>query len=212
MQQYYNNIHVTPLDVFKDVQITNDLKHLLISGEYDEVKAREAWLELFDNYQEAVNSKSNNTAFEMNKQLHILTGEYQIIKACLFILSNKLEVNTLNQLMPIDLKYELLEYENEVKILNQYGFKFDIEKIGTELIRCEKLSKSKKTKINILKQKIEADAKSGGKSTISDTIFIAQKHQGFAFTKESKVIDLVTCLNDLMKQNEIQKAQNKKQK
>jgi hypothetical protein len=210
MDNYFTSIHDTPLDVFKSVQIHNDVKYLLIDGIYDEDKAKNAWLELFDEYQEAVNSKSNNTAFELNKQFHILTGEYQITKACLFILSHKLEVNMLNELMPIDLKYELLEYETEVKILNQYGFRFDINKMEHELVRCEKLSKSKKTKINILKQKIEADAKGGGKSTISDTIFIAQKHQGFPFTKESKVIDLVTCLNDLMKHNEIQKAHNKK--
>jgi len=207
---YFNTIEDCPLEVFKNVQLKNDFKLLLIDGVYDESKAKDSWNQLYDSYNSAVKSKSNNTGFENNKQLQILQGEYQIIRACIFMISHKLEVNVLSNMMPKELKTELLDYDNEVKILNRFGFKFDIDKVDKELIRVDKQSKNHITKIKILQKRVEEDSLKDNDSTINDTIFICQKHQGFAFLKDSKVIDLVSCLNDLIRHNESLKKQNKK--
>jgi len=209
---YYDNIENCPLESFKQVQLKNDYKYILISGDYDESKAKESWLSIIDEYQESVKSNRNNTLFEYQKQYHIVSGEYQIIKACLFVVSQKLQVNLLNELMPLELKFEKLNYDEEVKILNQYGYKMDINNIDKELIRVEKQSKNKLTQIKIAQKRIEDNTKDSGNWTINDTIFSCQKHQGFPFAKDAKVIDLVVCLNDLIRNNEMQKAQLKKKK
>ena len=66
MTKYYNNINDCPLDVFKKVQLDNDTKHLLVSGEYDEEKAKESWLSIIDEYQSKVKSNRNNTISHHN--------------------------------------------------------------------------------------------------------------------------------------------------
>lgn len=210
--KYYNSIHICPLEVFKNVQLENDYKHLLISGTYDKEKAYEAWVEIMDAYQEAVKSNTNNTLFELQKQYEILKGEYDIIKVCIFVISQKLQINLLNELLPLEHKFDKLDYTEDVKNLNKFGYKFDINKIDSELLRVEKQSKGKITQIKRALGKIEKQVKDNGDWTINDTIFIAQKHMGFPFTKDAKVIDLVVCLNDRMRNIAMQKAQLKKQK
>lgn len=204
--KYYNTINNCPLEVFKNVQLENDYKHLLISGTYDKEKAYEAWVEIMDAYQEAVKSNTNNTLFELQKQYEILKGEYDIIKVCIFVISQKLQINLLNELLPLEHKFEKLDYTEDIKNLNVYGYKFDINNIDKDLIRVEKQSKNKITQIKRALSKIEKQSKDNGNWTINDTIFQAQKHQGFPFTKEAKVIDLVVCLNDRMRSITMQKA------
>lgn len=208
--QYYNNIHNCPLEVFKKIQLDNDYKHLLIKGDYSESEAKKAWLEIIDEYQEAVKSGKNNTLLELQKQYHIKQNEYMIIKSCIFIIGQKLQVNLMNELLPIDSNFEKLDIETDVKNLNEFGYKVDINNIDEDLIRVEKQSKNKITQIKIAQKKIEDQATDSKDWSILDTIFLAQKHQGYVFPKDAKVIDLVVCLNDQIRQNKREKANLKK--
>jgi hypothetical protein len=190
--------------VFKSIQLDGNLKPLLINGTYDEVAANDAYLTLYDEYNGAIKSNRNNTTFEKQKQLQILVNQYGIIKACLFLIYQKLEFNVLNSLTQLDKEFKPLTYVDEVLILNNLGFKVDIDNIEKELIRVEKQKENYKTKLAILKKELESEDK-GEKDSFNKTIFQAQKFQGFPFNQDAKVIDLVTCLNELIVSNNAQK-------
>ena len=210
MAQYYSSIHDCPLNVFKQIQKDGDLKPLLISGEFDEQEANNAWLSIYDEYNTAVKSNRNNTTFERQKRMQILVNQYAMIKACLFLIVQKLQFNLLNQATGLDKNYEPHTYEKEVKVLNDFGFKVDINNIENELIRVEKQKENFKTKINIVKKELENDNKGSENWTINNTIFQCQKYQGYVFGPEAKVIDLVVCLNELILNNAQQKKNNGK--
>jgi hypothetical protein len=215
--QYYDSIYNCPLEVFEKVQIENDYKYLLIPIDYKNEKDKEnhlnsfnkedaekSWLNIYDQYSEKIKSKSNNNLFEYQKQLYKTAGEYRVIKACVFLIAQKLEVNLLNSLTPVE--HEVLDYEEEVKQLNQFGYRIDINNIDTELLRVDKQSRNYETKLSVLNKKIDDDKKGSESWDISDTIFIASKHQGFPFKDNAKVIKLVTCLNNMMRESEINKV------
>lgn len=203
--QYYNSIHNCPLSVFRQIQKDGNLQTLLIMGVFEEVSANDAWLTIYDEYNSAVKSNRNNTAFERQKRLQILINEYSMIKACLFLIVQKIQFNLLNSITQLDKSFEPLNYEKEVKVLNAFGFKIDINNIESELLRVEKQKENYKTKIGILKKEMEVPEKEQSNGTIDNTIFKCQKFQGFPFHPDAKVIDLVVCLNELIVSNQMQK-------
>ena len=208
MSKYYNNLEC-PLSIFRDIQLGKSLELLLIDGVFDEVEANDAWLTIYDLYNEEVKSNKNNTGFEKQKQLQVLSNKYSIVKACLFLIYQKIEVNVLNIATGLDKDFVKHDYTEQVQILNSFGFRVDINNIESELLRVSKQKENIKTQINVLKKDLEKEGKQSNSYTINDTIFSAQKHQGFPFSKDAKVIDLVVCLNDLIRSNNLQKKHGK---
>ena len=192
--EYYNNIESTPLSVFRDVIIKGD-KHVLFigNGEYDEEKANEAWLTLYDEYNAAVNSKSLNITFELSKQAHILKNQYSMLNNCLFLIIEATNVNLIND-------NEEINIDEYIKIINEYGYRFQKSKcIGKEVTRIQKQLSNYKTRIEHILEKIEKDNKKGSSDTFDTTINDVEMFRGIAFDEKTTVKKFTIVLNALIK-------------
>ena len=194
MSRYYNNIEDCPLKVFRLVQTKQSLEPLLVEGEYKEEEANEAWLQLYDEYSEAVQSKSNNISFSLRKQLIVSVNEYNIVKNCLFLISEKHNLNLINM-------DEVFDYSEQVNTLNTMGYKFNVEKVSDEVGRVSRQLNMKKKRIETIKQEIERIEKKGGSWTFTDTIGSVEKFMGFQIDQEKTNLSLfISYLNQLLKQ------------
>ena len=199
---YYRDLDI-PLSVFRKA-LKGEFKELLISGVYDETEAKDAWMEVYDLYNSSIKSRTNNVAFEIRKRIQIDYNKYEIIRRCLWMIEQVYYINILNEL-GIDKNYKPIDIAPYVELINKYGFKFNKDNIVKEIERVSKASRVYESKIQSRMKELEKIENAGGDWTFDDTIFIAQKHQGFAFSKDAKLIELVTCLNDLIRNKDGQK-------
>jgi len=207
MQKYINNIDDCLLTTFSEVMRAHNYKLLLISGEYDEKLASDAWLELYDQYNEVVSSKSTNIQYEITKQIDIKKSEYVYIKQCLFFI---LEWNNIILLDMFDLVDNKENYINLIDDLinkvNEFNYRFDKSKgIGVEVTRISKQIENYKTKIEV---DLEQLKKLGGETnewTFDDTIGGVEKYMTFPMPEKLKLRMFTVYLNMLIKSN----AENK---
>ena len=96
MQQYYHDLNC-PLDIFEEIYLGGSTELLLIEGKYNESDANLAWMELYDMYSDSVKSNKNNTAFTKANQMKELVAKYAMIKNCLWLIYQTLEINILNK-------------------------------------------------------------------------------------------------------------------
>jgi len=204
---YYQSIETCPLSIFKTILSKNDLSLLFIDGKYNEVEAKDAWIVLYDEFNDAIKTGRNNTNFEKTKQIEILENEYSIIKSCVFLVSQKVLINLANSATKLDMV--VLNYDFEVKVLNMMGFNVDVNNIEADILRVDKQKENKKTQIKLIEKDLSDGEKQSANWTFNDTIFQCQKHQGYPFNESAKVIDLVSALNDLIRANKPVKKTNK---
>lgn len=208
MSSYLNNIDDCLLSVFADVQRKHNYKLLLIDGEYNEEEAGEAWLQLYDEYNEAVKSKSINIQFEITKQIDIKKSEYIYIKNCLFF------IREWNNIMLLDM-FDLLDnkenYTNLIDDLiskiNYFGYQFDKNKgIGKEVERISKQVENYKTRIESDLKDLEDANKKAKPWTFDDSVGGVEKYMGFPMPEKCTVRKFTVYLNMLIQAN----ADNKK--
>ena len=194
MSQYLDNIENLTLDRFK-LCLKGDYKCLLLKGEYDELEAEKAWLNIYDQYTDSLNTKSNNVAFEMKKQVHILANEKLIINTCLFVVSELLKANFVNL-------EDVHEFDNFINIITEYGFKFDKEKPADSLIKLQKQIRNYDSRISSELKKIENIEKNDDKWTFDDTIAACEKYMGFRIEEDKTTVKrFVSYLNQMLREN-----------
>lgn len=204
---YYQSIETCPLSVFKTILNKNDFSLLLIDGKYNEIEARNAWILLYDEFNDAIKSGRNNTNFEKTKQIEILENEYSIIKSCVFLISQKVLINLANSATDLDAK--VLNYDFEVKTLNYMGFNVDVNNIEADILRVDKQKENKKTQIKLLQKDLDEDEKKASTWTFQETIQQVQESQGFPFGEHAKVCDFVGALNIMILKNKpVKKKRN----
>jgi hypothetical protein len=202
MNKYYDNIEHCPLSVFKGVINENDYKFIQISGEYIETEAEKSWLHLYDQYTDALKSKSNNMIFALKKQLYILSAEYQIINNCLFAIQEFYNCNLINFEDKFDLTYF-------IKTINDYNYRFDDSKnIGDEIIRVKKQLNNKLNQINRLQKDLEKYQQQGGSFT--DTIAAVEVFIKFQIDENKTTVKkFVSYYNQMISANERAKKNGK---
>ena len=168
---------------------------LLISGDFDPEKASDAWLTIYDAYNAAIKTKSNNVAFELKKQIHILSNEKTIISTCLFVIAKLIEANIIN----FD---DIHEFDSFVKIVNDFGYKFDKDKPAESLKRIHTQLRNYDTRINMQLKNLEDIEKKGGDWTFSDTIGSVEKYMGFQIDEDkTMMVKFVSYFNQMLRQN-----------
>jgi hypothetical protein len=192
MGQYLDNIDDCLLDIFEAIMDKHDYKLLLISGEYDQDEASAAWFKMYDEYNEAVKSKSVNLQFELTKQIEIQKNEYTILKNCLFLIIEMHKINLINS----NTDYDIDEY---ITIINNYGYAFDKNKgVGPESERVNKQLKNYLTRIESDVNKIEKLKEESIEWGFGDTRSVVEKFMGFAMNEKTTVKRFVTYLNRLI--------------
>lgn len=195
MVKYWNSIDNTPLEVFRLVSDTGDLNHLLIDGEFNDAEADKAWMQLYDEYNLAVKSKTNNVVFGLQKQAYILTGKYQLIHNCLFAIQELHNCNLINMAEVHDLMYF-------VKTINENGYQFDVTKgIGNEIARVSKQTKNLRTQLESINKKIES-YHTDKKTKFIDTIASVEASMGFQINEQNTTVaKFVSYLNQMIEKN-----------
>ena len=194
MSKYYDNLQC-PLSVFKEVMNTGEYKPLLLEGEFNQDEAFLAWLNLYDEYTDKVNSKSNNVVFGLKKQIYILSGEYQIVKNCLFAIQELHNCNLINFENKFDIKYF-------VKTINEYHYRFDETKdISLEVARVDKLLNNKLNQIKRIEKELQTYEQKGGSFT--DTIAAVEMFIRFQLNEEKTTVEkFVSYLNQMIKSSQ----------
>jgi len=191
--KYIDNIDTCTLEVFKKC-LNGERKCLLIDGKYDEDKANESWLSIYDEYNTTIKSKGNDIAFEIKKQTHILNNEKVIISTCLFTIAKLIEANFINFA-------DLHEFDNFIKVIGSYGFVFDKAKPAESLTKIQKQLRNYDTRIKSELKKLEDIEKSGGDWTFDDTITTVELFTKFPMPKECTLRRFISYLNHLIKSN-----------
>lgn len=210
MTQYIDNIDDCTLGIFRKVISKHDYKNLLISGEYNEEEAKQAWLKLFDEYSDSINSGSVDYNFEMQKQIAIKKCDYTNIQNCIHFIGVFNELNLNNELFNLVTEKEIFEQlriDELIDLLNKYNFRFDKKKgIAKELDRVKKQSKNILSRIESDIKKLESK-KDNNPTKFSDIIINVFKHVGHL--PDSVTMDIfIAGLNSLISYNEHLKKQN----
>ncbi|WBC28469.1 head scaffolding protein [Rhodobacteraceae phage LS06-2018-MD05] len=167
MSKYINNIDECLLTVFRKVINNNDYKALLIEGEFDEKEANEAWLQIYDQWNDVIDNRNVSSQFEITKQIEIKKNDYMLIQNCISMIDMLYRINLQNEIIkeycklekidyPIDL--EELNYDEYVNHLNKFNFKIDIKKgVLKELDRIKRQSKNYLSQIETDIKKLEKE-------------------------------------------------------
>jgi len=194
MEKYWNSIEDCPLSVFRKVNLFNDYKALLISGEFDLDKAMEAWNNIYDEYSEQVKSDAVNVNFQIRKQIEVKKIEKEIVRNCIFIICELHKAELLTGFTN--------DYDFFIFTINKYGFGFDKTKpIAEEVQRVFAQSKSYDTQIKRDIKALQAREKTESKYTIDDTITTIEKFMGFQLSEQTTVKKFTSYLNALIKFN-----------
>jgi hypothetical protein len=182
---------------------TGSYEALLIDGEYDNNEAVKAWLRLYDEYTEKVNSKSNNVIFGLKKQIYILSAEYQIVKNCLFAIQELHNCNLINFEKKFDITYF-------VKTINEYHYRFDETKdISLEASRVDKLLNNKVNQIKRIEKELQTYEQKGGSFT--DTIAAVEMFIRFQLDEEKTTVEkFISYLNSMIKNSDNGKQHRRK--
>jgi hypothetical protein len=205
---YYNNIDDCPLFKFRDKLKSGDLKHIHIDGDFVETDALIAWNQLYCEYVDSIESNKGSNLLEYIKQKSRLEVDYYIIKSLIELVQLKMMINSINVSCDFGDTYKIHDCQDEVKSLNKYMYNIDINNLESEIERVVKQSRNFETKIAAVQKKIK-DEGEGSNDSINKTIFKAMRYQGIKWDADSKVRDLVDCINDMAETAAIIKANNK---
>lgn len=204
---YYDSIDKCTLNVFRDVLINRDYKQLLISGEYDEEQASLAWLKIHDEYEKALISKSANMMFEYSKNIEALKIEHDLLRNCLFLISECTINNLLNK---DDKDYAAIDIDKYIKIVNSFNYRFEKSKgITSEVQRVSNQLKNYNSRITSIYKKVEKYNNDSGDWTFDDTIEVVEQHRKIAFDENTTVRKFVTAQNSIIRANKAAKESNK---
>jgi len=179
--------------------VKGDFKKLFIPGkdEYNEELANDAWLTLFDEYNEAVNSKSVNVSFELKKQVYITNGEYSFLRTSLFAVIELSRINIINGNDKINIDFFL-------KTLAEKNYIIKKDNLANDIIRIDKQLKNYETKIKLMLEKINDEDKKTSSWTFDDTLNQVEMFRAIAFDEKTTVKKFTTVLNALIKKGETQ--------
>lgn len=198
MSKYINNLDDCSLEVFRLCMMREKYELLHVSGVLNEEEAKEAWFNLYDLYSDSVQSKSNDINLELKKQIHVKSNEKTIITQCLFMITEISRITALTELIKAsgaDVEFEH-DIDDYIKIINQYGFKFDKENLVESIERVQRQIKNYDTRIQSDIKKIENIEKNSKKWTFDDTINSVAKFMGFQINKkETSMTEFVSMVN-----------------
>ncbi|RLI44872.1 hypothetical protein DRO61_11625 [Candidatus Bathyarchaeota archaeon] len=220
MQNYINNIDSCLLITFSEVMKTRNYKLLYINknsrltvilnwiGEkfninrfkaikYDETLANEAWLHLYDEFNEGINTSSVDITFEIIKQIDVLKSEYIEIKDLLFFILEWHRIMLLDMFKLIENKkfyYDLID--QLIKRVNYFNYRFDKEKgIGKEVERITKQVENYKTRIASNEAQLEDINKDTKKKTFGTTIAAISKFMSFRMDDKVALREFINYYN-----------------
>jgi hypothetical protein len=219
MNKYLDNIHDCTLGIFSKVYNTHNYKHLFIITEtdekeiekawqkYNEEEAKQAWLKLFDEYSDTIESNGVNYLFETTKNIESKKSDYLVIKNCLHFIRIYNELNIIGNIAKevggLDYEFEDVGLKDVVKQLNKYNFNFNIERgIPNELERVEKQSSRILGKIEKDIEKLEK--RKDDNYVFEDTITAVSKFMSYRIPDSDSVRMFVSNLNMLIKHNKAQ--------
>lgn len=122
---YYDSIHNCTIYAFNKVISEGDLKYLLIGGKYDQVKAKESWIKIFDEYINEFGLPKNYERYLklMIKSCELQTSAYVDNKRHLLVNARLKEADALRQLSGIPESI----YKTTAKIAKFMGMPIDIK-------------------------------------------------------------------------------------
>lgn len=136
--KWYQSISELPLNKYIECVVDGNLSALIICGYPTKEQLESAWLEIAEQYADAMGDAEHRMYIKLYKELVMLNIEYQQIL-------NLIDLLTLVRYQPLEQKLNELLFTN-------YSFTDNREK---ELETCFRLSKSVSLRIDLKKQQID---------------------------------------------------------
>ena len=202
MKQYLDSLKETNLKQFKAC-LDGDYKVLHNKGEYNEEDAKTAWFTIYDEYNDRLKTQGNNIAFSVQKKLYTLPNKKYIVDVCLFVITELITLNHINF-------SEVHGFDEFIKIIGTYGFKFDKDDPIESLKRIKQQIKNFDTQIKREQKVLEEISKRGGEWTFNKTVLAVNKYMGYeAMHNDTNMIDFVDGLNMMLTPTEDGKHTNR---
>jgi hypothetical protein len=200
MTQYISNIDEINLGQFKKC-LKDEYSCLLLKGDYNEDEAKSIWFAIYDEYNEALSTKGNNTAFQIQKRLYTLPNKKYIVDVCLFVITELLTLNHINF-------KDIHGFDEFIKIISEFGFKFDSKDPVESLKRIKQQVKNYDTQIKREVKTLEEIEKRGEGWTFNKTVLAVGRFMGWQIKDSISVRDFVDMLNMMLTPKEDGKRTN----
>lgn len=173
----YSKCSHTPMQVFIDVQISRDLAHLVVSGEYDTEKLLETWEEIIEEYKILTKEGVSEYLFKLKQSVEYLDKRLVILSTILNWLKDR----------PSPAVAELLEQEFG------YTFEGNVDIIWNKAKRDLHTLKIREAELNKYSESTPVDQT---EQDWIDNMGILSQYQGFKFnSKTETVAEYISLLN-----------------